>query len=474
MRKLALALVAASFVVAGCGGGGGGNGGGGTPPPPTEGSFVKLPNVPGQVSFSYITGAGRAPGDMTAVISRTALTDGFGNVETILNPERFLLLNGYTHQIIDLPTPTTSSRFFDSYTLEVRQIRVDNGTGNPDIYPSGTSNPLVQRSFPASIRVLPGRTTGVTVRLDDTMFDLFQQNVEDIFQVDIFEAANLTDNPVQGQDTINGVLSDYVMFDISAMASGDRPQLSGGAAAAKVYFSGDFVAVSQSGNSGVFEVLTPLGFINGSFGPVIDLPSPGGEDRPPFGTYTLLQPDPRDDDPSDDDFPGPDVHQITNTQGTYYNLADVVGNMSSFELITFPRSQERYVFDAQVGGLVFRELSVQDCILIRRSGNTVTNMYFGEIDFGQTSSDTPFIRAYPIGQVDDGDAHNEIEGSVSNFKDFNGVTINLSGLDDAARASAIQKICSGQFTLQSGTDVIYGGPLPGDFPTSGRFLVFRR
>jgi hypothetical protein len=168
------------------------------------------------------------------------------------------------------------------------------------------------------------------------------------------------------------------------------------------------------------------------------------------------------------------VHQITNSQGTYYNLADVVGNMSTFELITFPRSQEREVFDSQIGGNVLRELSVQDAVLIRRSGNTITRMYFGEIDFGQNDGDPTVIRAYPISQVDDGDAHNEIEGTVSAFKDFNGNTINLAGLDAGARATAIQRICSGQFTLQSGTDVIYGGPLPGDFPTSGRFLVFRR
>jgi hypothetical protein len=411
---------------------------------------------------------------MTAVIARTALGDNFGTVETILNPERFLLLNGYTHQIIDLPTPTTSSRFFNSFNLEVKQIRVDNGTGNPDIYPSGTSNPLVQESFPASIRVLPGRVTGVTVRLDDTMFDLFQQQVVDIFQRDIFEAANLTENLVQGVDTINGVLSDYVMFDLSGTQVGDRPLLSGGGSAGKVYFSGDFVAISTSGTSGTFEVLTPLGFVNGSFGPVVELPNPGGSQRPPFGTYTLLQADPRDDNPADDDFPGPDVHQITNTQGTYYNLGDVVGNMGTFELITFPRSQEREVFDAQVGGNVFRELHVQDAVLIRRSGNTITRMYFGEIDFGKQNGDPMTIRAYPIGQVDDGDAHNEIEGTVSAFKDFNGNTINLTGLDIGARAAAIQRICSGSFTLQSGTDLIYGGPLPGDFPTSGRFLVFRR
>ncbi|HJP83442.1 MAG TPA: hypothetical protein VJ835_08045 [Fimbriimonadaceae bacterium] len=473
LKKLAWALAAASFVVVGCGGGGGGGGGGTVPPPPTDGSFVKLPNNPGQVAFSYLTGAGRAPGDMTAIIRRAVLTDNFGSVETILNPERSLLLNGYTHQIINLSVPTTSSRFFTTYTLEVKELRVDNGSPFPDIFPSGGSQPLVQEDFPASIRVLPGRVTSVAVRLDDTMFDINAGNPEDIFQRFVFEDANLVENLVQGTPTLNGFLSDYVMFDLSGIPSGDRPELSNGDPAGKVYFSGDFAALSEGGSSGRFEVLTALGFVDGTFAPVLDLPSPGGN-KPRFGTYTLLQSDPRDDDPSDDDFPGPDVHQINALEGTYYNLADVVGNLGDFEMITFPRSQEREVFDAQSNQNVLRELSEQDVILIERSGNTITQIYFGQIDFGQNQGDPTTIRAYPIGQIDTGDAFNEIEGTVSDFKSVNGTPINLDVLSGASRATAIQSIGSGTFTLQDGTDPVYGGTLPASFPTTGRFLVFRR
>jgi hypothetical protein len=471
LRKLVLALVAASFVVVGCGGGGGG-GGGSTPPPSDNGSFVKLPNNPGEVNFSFLTGAGRAPGDMTAIVRRIVLSDDFGQVETLLNPELSLQLNGYTHQIGRLVVPTSSSRFFQNFTLEIKEIRVDNGSGTPDVYPSGTNSPLVQTDFPASIRVLPGRTTGVAIRLDDTMFDINAPSIETIFQEDVWRAANLVPNPVQGVDTLNGFLSDYVMFDISGMAASDRPLMTGGSPASKVYFSGDFIALSNSGSNGTFEVLTPLGSIEGLFAGIVNLPGPGGN-RPPYGTYTLLQADPRDVDPSDNTFPGGTVHQITALQGAYYQLSDVVGGLSSFELITFPRSQERMVHDTVTDTDVLRELSVQDCVLIKRSGNTITNMYFGEIDFGSSIGDPTTIRAYPIGQVDDGDAHNEIEGTVGGFKDVNGNPVSLN-VSDALRASTIQKIGSGTFTLQSGTDLTYGGPLPADFPTSGRFLVFRR
>src|SRR5689334_7956461 len=105
LKKLAWALAAASFVVVGCGGGGGGGGGGTTPPPTDTGSFVKLPLNPGQVSFHFLTGAARSPGDMTAIIRRVVLADSFGEVETALTAEKALGLNQYTHQIINLDVP---------------------------------------------------------------------------------------------------------------------------------------------------------------------------------------------------------------------------------------------------------------------------------------------------------------------------------------------------------------------------------
>lgn len=411
---------------------------------------------------------------MTAIIRRVVVTDTNGSqVESKLQEDRALQLNGYTHQIITLDTGTTGSRFFTTYALEIKELRVDNGTAFPDVFPSGGGNELLaQLDVPTSIRTLPGRETAVQVRLDDTMFDILAAAPDPIFQQAVFENVNLADNPVQGFPTLNGFLSDYVMFDLSGISSSDRPQLSDGSFAGKVYFSGDFVALSVGGNSGTFEVLTTLGFIGGNFTPVVNLPGPNSS-KPPFGTYTLLQADPRDVDPSDGTFPGTDVHQITALQGSYYGLADVVGNLNSFEMITFPRSQERMVHDTVSNTDVLRELSVQDVVLIKRSGNTITRMYFGEIDFGQNQGDPTTIKAYPIGQIDDGDAHNEIIGTVSAFKDVNGNSISLN-VSDSQRASAIQKVGSGTFTLADSPDLIYGGTVPSDFPSTGRFLVFRK
>jgi len=408
---------------------------------------------------------------MTAIVRRIVLTDTQGQVETKLQEDRALQLNGFTHQIITLDTPTTSSRFFTSYTLEIKELRVDNGTSTPDVFPVGGGNALLaQVEVPSSIRALPGRSTSVQVRLDDTMFDINAVDPDPIFQQSVFESVNLADNPVQGIPTLNGFLSDYVVFDISGVAN--KPQMSDGSDAQKVYFSGDFAALSTGGNSGSFEVLTTLGFVGGNFTPVVNLPGPNSS-KPPFGTYTLLQADPRDIDPSDNTFPGTEVHQITALQGTYYNLSDVVGNLSGFEMITFPRSQERLVHDTVSNTDVLRELSVQDVVLIKRSGNTITRMYFGEIDFGQNQGDPTTLKAYPIDQIDDGDAHNEIIGTVSGFKDVNGNPVSLN-VSDSQRASTIQRIGSGTFTLSDSPDLIYGGTVPSDFPTTGRFLVYRK
>ncbi len=402
---------------------------------------------------------------MTAVIGRVTLRDSFGEVVHPLSPGLRLLLSGYTENIQYVNALTLNSRFFDHFTLRVDKVEVDNGSGFPTVFPPSGTDPLVNTEFPASIRALPGRLTSVTVRLDDTMFDTGAIAPDPVFQEDLWIAANLEDNPVQGIDTLNGTLSDYVMFDLSGIPTLDRPELSTGNPAGKVYFSGDFNAISAGGNNGTFEVLTPLGFISGSFAPVLNLPNPSGANIP-FGSYKLTQPDPRDPDPET-------PLTVTLVSGIYYQLSDVVGNMSSFEMISFPRSREREVFDTQLGQNVLRELSVQDVVLIRRSGNTITRMYFGEINFGNNPGDSAVIRAYPIGQIDDGEAFNEIEGTVGNFRDVSGNPISLN-VSDPQRATNIQRIGSGSFTLQSGTDLIYGGDLPGDFPSTGRFLVFRK
>jgi len=103
LKKWAFAFAAAAIVVIGCGGGSGGgnstntNGGnnGGT----TSGdstAFVSMASTPGLINFTFLTGAGRAVGSPTAIINRVVISDSFGEIETLLNPERALQLDAYT------------------------------------------------------------------------------------------------------------------------------------------------------------------------------------------------------------------------------------------------------------------------------------------------------------------------------------------------------------------------------------------
>ena len=68
------------------------------------------------------------------------------------------------------------------------------------------------------------------------------------------------------------------------------------------------------------------------------------------------------------------------------------------------------------------------------------------------------LKAYPIDQIDDGDASNEIDGTLSDLKDKNGAATSVPTL-----------VREGRYTLTNGT-----GSVPANFKTSGRFIVFRK
>ncbi|RYG71107.1 hypothetical protein EON77_13175, partial [bacterium] len=85
---------------------------------------INIPNAPGTLSFSFLTGAGRAPGDRTLTVRRIAATDANGVVETRLQGERRLVLNRYSSQILDLNVPTLGrpSREFTNLQLDALQF----------------------------------------------------------------------------------------------------------------------------------------------------------------------------------------------------------------------------------------------------------------------------------------------------------------------------------------------------------------
>jgi hypothetical protein len=385
---------------------------------------VNIGDNPGTVVFQYLTGAGRGLGDPTAVINHVSLTDTLsGNIfETVISPERDVKLNGFTQQSVNLNiTPAssiTTSLLFNTYLLEIDSLHIDNGAGGfSSIPPIPTGSPLVAATFPANIRAFRGRQTNVAIRLDDTMFAISGSSAT--FDPDAFDNSNLF--PASGS-TINSTLGDYLMFDVSAVAA--PPQLAQSATpASRVYFTGDNFAVSTA-TPGEFDVLTPVGFVQGTF----TNPIHSGPVTTP-GTFTLVQPDPRDPDPGT-------ALRITALEGVWKPVTDVVSNMGTFTALSMPSSQDN---------------NIQTILLIARSGSTITNMYFGQIDLAAKT-----LQAFPIADVSPGSTDNEIDGTVSNLVDVSGNT--------ASDPTLVRK---GSYSLTVGT-------IPVEFPSTGTFVVYRR
>lgn len=434
MRKWALISAAALIVAIGCQGSRGGAGGtatGGTGGTATGGqsrAVVTLPPTPGLINVAYITGQGRAPGSPTAVIRRVFFSDDLNddpndnpdfNVETKLNPERQIGLDAYSLQTIEVNAPIPAdreSRAFATFTLEVSKLRVEDSNGGYREYPGQNGQPLLSEAFDLKMRAFRGRHTMLPVFLDDAML-----NVDPITDTVVFDRAQF--EAINYDPTLNKMvafISDYVAFDISSLNPVDRPDMSSGSPAERVYFSGDSSAISSAGSSGPFEVLTPTGFIEGTFsGPT-----------PPvnLGTYTLVQLDPRD-------LSG--IAKITSLLGIYREYTSVIGSLGDFEVITFPTSDDD---------------NLQDMVIIQRSGTTIVNLYFGVVDFQAGT-----FSAWPIRNLDDASISNEITGSVGVFVDKNGASVGTDW----------PKIRAGQYVFAPGPD------LPPSFPTSGRFIVFR-
>lgn len=428
MRKWAFLCAAAAIVAIGCQGGGGGGTTttGGTTTGGDSTAFVTMPASPGLINVTYITGQGRAPGSPIAVMRRVYFIDQFNdqpdddpllNAETKLNPEIYLGLDQYTLQTIGVNAvipAVVENRKFDTFYLEVARLRVENGQGGYDDYDNG-GQPAVNEQFALQSTVLRGRQTTLPVFLDDSML-YYDGNI--VFNRSQFELINY-DPDLQ---TMIAFIGDYMEFDVSLMAAVDRPTMSSGAPAGRVYFSGDNEAVSESGDSGVFEALTPTGYIEGSF----------NAPRPPIdtGTYTLVQADPRD-------LTG--QAKITSLLGIWRDYKSVIGGLGTFEFFALPSS---------------RDDSVQDLVMIHRNGGgQIDNLFFGVLDYAAGT-----WSAWPIANLDDGSIGNEITGTVSGYVDVNGGSI----------GNEYPKIRAGRFTIDPGAGV------PGNFPASGRFIVFRR
>lgn len=431
VRKWAFLLASALAIVSvsGCGGGtgNGGGGGGGVPIDGLSQVNTSLLNADGIFEVTYNTGAGRAPGSITAVVGRVYAEDMFGRIETVLIPERSLLLDGYTSQRIDVPVPVggfsvaISSRSFEDFFLEIARLRVENDSGGFNTIAGPGGAPIVLSSFPMEVRSFPGRRSGITIFLEPGMFEIDGSDVT--FDDELFEILNFSGGRIVGS------FSDYLAFNIASVAN--KPTMSDSTPATRVFFSGDHVALAgpQSAENVPFEVVIPgeerlEGLVSNP---------PAGQSNAP-GIYMLRQPDPRDLS---------NTARIISRQGIWRPFT-IPGSVSrspiirpgAFECILMPRNSD----SETVSMILFSQSTV---------GN-VTELYYGEADL-----ESGEFEVYPIAGYVAGSTAGALTGTLGGFVYRPGVV-----------SPTFRDIRSGTFEIE-------GGTLPPTFQQVGRFIVYR-
>lgn len=422
LRKWAfLSAAAAGIAVIGCGGGGK------TTPPVTTGGGIPSTSVTvninenfGAIATTFLTGAGRAPGDIQVFVDRLVFEDQFGFAQNLTVGKTYNV-NSYSSDIVRVPVPfanvPASSRLFEQFTLDFQGVRRENNAGG--FVDLTIPEPL---TVPARVRVYPGRDTSLPVYLSPTMFNVV--GTDATLDVDEFLQRNGLFN---FGDSITGFFNDYVSFDISQMDdSVAKPTLANGATAARIYVNGDNYALSAAGDRGAFEVLTANADepIPGLFGPAGNI---AGTSTP--GTYSLYEADPSD-------IAG--LLRIVAVQGTWRPYTQVLANFGTFEFITFPNA---------------RDDQEQEIAVVLRDPGTghIRNFYFGYADFEART-----FSVFPIANIVDGSVAGELSGTISNF-------VRRGGTPTSSPTEARY----GQFNFTDGT-------LPAGFRSSGTFVVYRK
>lgn len=417
-------------MVVGCAGsGGGGSTTGGGTGGAVASATVNLPDRPGFLQIGFLTGSGRSRSSaLVAIVRNLEFDDAYGRVFTPLDPELSLPLSDYPFQTKNFNVPFTTSqglstsvstrlnnRLFESVPLDFLKFQYNGAdVATPSVFPI---------NVPARILTMPGRTSLVPMYLDDTIFTVDATNNV------VFNATRFSDVNNPTGKPIKSFFNDYVSFDITGIPSLARPVMSSGDLAGRIYFSGDNYAVSNSGTSGYFEALTldPTTPIVGAFGPPGALSGVTGA-AGHAGTFTLTQPNPSNPDPTV-------TMTIVALQGTWQDFSAVFNNISNFEVLTFPNSNDD---------------KFQEMVVVHSTGGVVDNLYFGyaDLDAGQ-------LHVWPVKNIVTADVSNEITGTVSGYMNSNLVT-----------TSSIQATRFGTYT--------FNGTLPAGWKSTGRFTVFRR
>jgi len=407
LRKWAFLYSAAAIAVIGCGGSGnppGHSTGSGTKTAAT-GVAIKLTALattpPGAIEVAYLTGQGRAPGDLTAVVQRIVFDDNYGEVTNPLAPDTFCPLVGFQNNVVHLDVSFTTqaagvpSRLFTSFLLDFLQFDEEGGTpGQYTVLGEPASFP---KTYPATIRVFPGRTTSLPVFIDDSMFTVDATNP---LQIDYNESQFLLANGATSSNPMTGFVSDFVGFNLRGFTNPAQvPQLIATAtgtpadAAVEVFFSGDVYGVADATTSGAnFELLTlnPSMPIGGTLGGAGTLQGPAGT-LPHAGTYSLLQLNPTDLTETLKIVAGQGIWRQSNTVLVQPNGAALgAGNFT----VTFPSSADN---------------NMQEIVsFVQDANSNISALYFGFIDM-----DALTFNMYPVVDIMSGSTAGGLTGTIS-------------------------------------------------------------
>ena len=445
MKKWWIVFVA-SAVAIGCGGGGGGSGGTGStgvttggPPPVTAPTVTLVDNfgnpLPGKMQIVYVSGAGRRGTDDTYIrITSAQVRNDPLDIAATSSSAQFNLA-GYDLVSVDVTVPIPIGqgfKIFREYPLEINGVlkELEDGTVTPKW--NGVWQDFI---FPLDMRVYRGRTSVLQLNLNDLTF------VEDTtksppfsFDLELFKDENYDfSNPVSPM--LTSFFGDYVAFDLTAMSGLDRPNMTGGADADMVLFSGDeFIGLGAgSGIAGSLEMLTPLSSASGEneIG-VLNLPEEIAEGAFLPGTYTIFEPDLQ--------LPNPGNNTVLSLAGIWRPYTEVLANLGESAMIIFPNSRDDTTGFTAV---YFRRDSV---------GNII-DLWQGPARFSGTKENE--IRLTRIRDIVAGPEVNPAVGTLSTYVRAGGNNIN-------------REILTGTFTFAPALT-----PADFPFPLTGEFRVFR-
>ena len=454
---------AAAIAAVGCGGSGNGThaggAGGGTGPKTNVGIKIKLTGLtaapPGAIEIAYLTGQGRAIGDLTAVVQRLIFRDSYGDVTNPLAPLTNCVLSGYQNNVVHLDVPFSTqavgvpSRLFTSFNLDFLQFNEETDSpvmGAFVVHPEPAGFP---KTYPASVRVFPGRTTSLPVFVDDSMFTVDATNPQ---QIDYNETQFLQANGATAASPMQGFLSDMISFNLNKLPAGSIPALvptaTGVAAvpAVRVFFSGDVYAVGAASGAGPnFEVLAtdPTQPIGGYLGNAGILNGPGGT-LPHAGTYSLVGLNPTDITLT---------AKVVALQGIWREHSTVLTQQNGKPLgagsyvITLPSSSDN---------------NMQEMVAFTQDGTTtatgipnITNLYYGFVDL-----DSLTFSLYPVIDIMTGSTAGALTGTVSKLYTAQG-----------AATTAPDLVRSGTFAYSTGDGSAAAATAAG--LSNGTFYVFR-